>query len=280
MSSLMKLGRLGSLGLLLLFAGNASAAIQKCKSGTGEIIYTQIACPAGTTPVDLPDSVPENTGSSFRSSATNPRYSNRSNSWLENMENKNLQMLVRECANNRQRRLSECTAINELWTERTRVLDQAAAARREERKALCEAGDKTACEDFSCIQYKPTALSKPYVPYAGDDNEVRGCSRDRRFPSSPQWAQIFETADHGVFICLPRLEIRNDVGELMAFRAVLRVGPNRGPNGALREGFTTPAIKGKVFPTMSDALNAGCQTLINDAPDWRIPATAATSKKI
>jgi hypothetical protein len=279
MSNFVKLGRLGSLCLLLLVAGNASAAIQKCKAASGEIIYTQIECPPGTTSVELADGVPENTGSSFRSSATNSRYSTRS-SWLEKMDNRDLQMLYRECNGNRMRQLSQCADINGMWAERTAVLDRQAAIAREQKKALCEAGDASACEDFSCIQYKPTALANPYIPYAGTDTEVRGCSRDRRFPSSPQWAQIFETAEHGVFVCLPRLEIRNEIGELLAFRAVLKVGPNRSPGGTLREGFTTPAIKGKVFPTMSDALNTGCQTLITNAPDWHVPASKVAAKKI
>ena len=278
MSSLMKLGPFASVCLLLFAAGDARAAIQKCKSESGEVTYTQHTCPPGTTSVELPDSVPENTGSSFRSSTTNPRYAKRS-SWLDEMDNRDLQMLYRECTGDRARRLTNCASINEIWAERTALLDRRTAELAAEKKALCDAGDKTACDNFSCIQYKPSALAKPYIPYAGNDNEVRNCSRDRRFPSSPQWAQIFETAEQGVFVCLPRLEIRNEIGELMSFRAVLRVGPNRSPSGTLREGFTTPAIKGKVFPTMSEALNAGCQTLITNAPDWRVPATAVTAKK-
>ena len=106
MFSFMKLGRLCPLGFLLLVAGNAHAAIQKCKSESGEITYTQIACPPGTTAVELPDSVPENTGSSFRSSATNSRYPQTRNTWLEKMENRDLQLLYRECTNYRCREYS------------------------------------------------------------------------------------------------------------------------------------------------------------------------------
>lgn len=276
MSQVLKLGLPLTVSLFLLTAGEARAAIQKCKSASGEVTYTQHDCPPGTTPVALPDSVPDNTRSSFRSSTANSRYSSRA-PWLEKLSMRELQMLHRECALDRLRRLTLCAPINEAWSERTALLDRRAAELREERNAQCAAGDQAACENFTCSQVKPSALTRPYMIYAGTDAEVRECSRDRRFPSSPQWAQLSETAEAGVFVCLPRLDLRNEHGELMAFRAVLMVGPQRSPSGKLGVGFTTPVLKGEVFPSMSEALNAGCQELVTNAPNWRMPASRVTT---
>jgi hypothetical protein len=261
------LGRALMAGLLLAGADEAAAEILKCKAASGQITYTQGSCPPGTTPLELPDSVSSDTGSSFaRNGGSSRPLSPRAAALKKSFEACGFSAgngkcaefteLSKFCTDRAHWDTADCAAVREV--NESFVADMGRLSDRfdESTRRKCrEDNDKKACDQLAC----PISMMME-----GSDSQVRACSRSRGFPSTNVWAQISErTYDYngmwtGEYLCLKFVDTFNPIGQRISIRPAVMVSDEM-KGGERVPGYSTSAVRRETFPTKEAAVAAGCK---------------------
>src|SRR5262245_1408312 len=225
-----KTGILVSLFGLLALPG-AHAEIVKCRSASGETIYTQNTCPAGSVRQDMPQEVAKPAASKmiatlYDCQKPDGKFMVRSTPCVagektvkvhefkeperlkglspraQQLDN-DLELLGRvqlACADESKADTPDCRALLEWRRAMFKDFKDDAGRRQPMAREECAEGNEKACEIAAC----------PLDLYAQSANKVRGCARDRNFPSTPQWAQVEGRGtgnyQQATVVCLTKVE--------------------------------------------------------------------------
>jgi hypothetical protein len=262
--------------LLLAGADEAAAEILKCKAPSGQITYTQGSCPAGTTPLELPESVSSDTGSSFRRNSGSSRplspraaalkkqfeacgFGSRGGQCAEFTE------LSKFCTDRAHWETADCAAVREVNADFVSQMGNVSDRFDERERRKCrEDNDKQACDRLAC----PVSMMME-----GSDSQVRACSRSRGFPSTNTWAQISERVyDYngmwtGEYLCLKFVETRNPIGQSISLRPTVRVSDEM-KGGERLPGYSASGVRRETFATKEAAVVAGCKAQSEKIQNW------------
>jgi hypothetical protein len=261
------LSRVLPVAALVLFAiPAAGAGVVKCKDGKGAITYTQNACPAGTSPVDLDQSF-----SPAETPPSNPARPISSTAMaLKGRMELCMSKPTEEACGGLENAAQVCRRREE-WTNPTCIAMKEAAeaisdqlTRRDENsrsllRGSCERGARHACVSAAC---GGNTLND------GSDAEVRYCAETRRLPNSSQWVQL-ET--HGAtshstltYLCMKRLSRVNSLGITIRYRPRVTI-IGKVPTGGISSRYHTILLPTESFATAAEAAVAACQTQVEAA---------------
>jgi hypothetical protein len=262
-------------GLLLSGADEAAAEILKCKAASGQITYTQGSCPPGTAPLELPEGVSNDPGSSFkRNSGSSRPLSPRAAQLKKQFEAcgfgsdakcAEFTELSKFCTQRANWETADCAAVREVNADFVGSLDRLGDRLNERERQKCrEDNDKKACDGLAC----PLSMMME-----GSDSQVRACSRHRGLPSTSTWAQISErTYDYngmwtGEYLCLKFVETRNPIGQAISLRPSVQVKDEM-KGGERLPGYSVSSIRRETFPTKEAAVAAGCKAQSEKFRNW------------
>jgi hypothetical protein len=254
-------------GVLLLGAGDAAAQILKCKEASGQVVYTQNSCPPGTQPLDLPEGVTSDPGSSFSPGSNptrplSPRGQQLQKKFQACMSStsadcQEFQQLGQFCMQRANWDTADCAAMREVNSNFVNEMDRIGNNFKQRARENCSRdGDKKACDQVKC----PLDM----LMMEGTDAQVRACSKYRSLPSTATWAQVGESkpdlgAWEGEYVCLRLVHTQNPLGQNIAIRPFVNV--NAVMDGGQLQGYkvrTKPRIK-TLFATREEAVVAGCE---------------------
>jgi hypothetical protein len=246
----------------LLYATSSSAAeVVKCKSSSGQITYTQSACPPGTSPLDLPDTVPADTGSSSftRSSprTLSPRGAEMkrlSDSCIRprSAECGQFQEMQRFCARQENWPTADCKALREANQQELEHLTELGNSFRERDEQRCREGDEKACRAACSI-----GMDTP-------PERIKTCARRLNHEVGRTWAQQGGGGKSYVgriegeslsIVCFAMVEFRNPVGMMVSMHPFTSVTRYQ-PPGSAAMGYR---LDQREFSTLDEAAVAGCE---------------------
>jgi len=260
--------------LLLLGAHEADAEILKCKAASGQITYTQGSCPPGTSPLELPEGVSPDTGSSFKPGSPRPlspraavlKKKFESCGFGSSSECAEYNQLGEFCSKSANWETADCAALREVNSDFVDSMDRLGNRLNEGERSKCyEDNDKKACDRLMC----PITLMME-----GSDSQVRACSRHRGFPSTSTWAQWSERIyDYngmwtGEYLCLKFVETRNPIGQHISMRPTVVVKDEM-KGGARVPGYSVSSISRETFQTKEAAVVAGCKAQAEKIRNWQ-----------
>jgi hypothetical protein len=236
----------------------AQSGIVKCKSSSGEITYTQNTCPPGTSPLDLPEGVTPDTGSSLRG-ATRMRKLSPEAEAVSKLPMREYGALYRKCLDRSNWALPDCGALREEMAAKSEYSESRSIEDSNKSRAICSKGNREFCVDAACEHYVFVGNQvDPLTSHLGTDNDVRACSRALNLPSTTEWAQVVST-DAGAggrfsagFVCLHKFEFLNGLGQRMERRSTVKVV-------AVEGGYRFTTLKSPVFKTVAEAATEGCR---------------------
>ena len=141
--------------LCLSLSGLAQAQIVKCKDASGQITYTSNECPPGTHPLDLPDGVSGDAGSSFHPDRNSKPLSPRAAELKKNLDSckfrgseaacSEYREVEKFCADRSHWQSADCVALREVTADFLSRMDKGAEKFRvDDRKKCSEDQDKKA----------------------------------------------------------------------------------------------------------------------------------------
>lgn len=201
-----------------VIAPSAYSQIVKCRAESGQLVYTEEKCPAGTQPLDLDKTLP----SSARASPT--QASRTAAEPVLTPRAQELKALVFACVhsgntgcNEYQQLYRSCTDRNNRGTQDCKALVQLLPLAKQEgferilrdHRASCRQQDSDDCRRSTC-----TVLPAQEP----DDDQLHACAKAWGFPSTKSWALISETKDEagnwtGIYVCFPKHRFLGSVGE-------------------------------------------------------------------
>jgi hypothetical protein len=235
--------------LLLLAASGAHAEIVKCRNSGGQITYTQNSCPAGTSPVDLPDGVASDPVGSFAKESSEPELSPRARAM--ELDPPQMERARQFCADGTQANHPDCAALREIGNQTQSFIESLDRRQRKAAGEECRAGDQQACEMLYC---------PPDLGLNSTSDRVRACARWRKLPVTRDWAQVRQQGQgrtfEADFLCFTQATIQNAYAMSARFFQNVEVRPHT-IEGERIQSYRHSAGRGS-FPTVADAATAGC----------------------
>ncbi|MEO8018605.1 MAG: hypothetical protein ABI769_12385 [Pseudomonadota bacterium] len=259
------------IGLVLATVQPAAAQIIKCKSTSGETIYTQGQCPPGT---QLAGEQPRTAPASGPDASTPMPWSGRVEA-LKRLPGSEVNRITGLCSNKRNYMAAECIGQREQWASSGTAVPPS-AARHQEFQRACDGGDSAACVSAACDAYVRNGREEAHLVHLGTDNEVRACSKALGLRSSEHWAMIrfhdlatlgaktYMTTYNHAFICLPKMDIADSHGAVSQFRPILYVDDSEGAK------YRVEQLPGQVFSSIEAAATAGCEKLVVQAQTTKL----------
>jgi hypothetical protein len=249
--------------LILLATPAAGAGVVKCKDAKGAITYTQNACPAGTSPLELdPGFSPAETSPSGPArpiSATGTAVKGRMERCMSKPTEEACEGLERAaevCRRRDEWQNPTCIAMKEAAEAISDQLTRRDENSRSLMRGACERGERHACVSAACAG---NTLND------GSDAEVRYCAETRRLPNSSQWVQLESQSatSHSTltYLCMKRLTRVNSLGITIRYRPRVTI-IGKVPTGGISSRYHTILLPTESFATAAEAAVAACQTQV------------------